>query len=73
MKLKTYSSGVKPARSFKSAPAQKLLSTSLAMMSALVGPFMSGPAAPPYRDSAGISEPSEAYSEDIESICVRNS
>jgi hypothetical protein len=42
-----YSSGVKPARSFKSAPAQKLLSTSLAMMSALVGPFMSGPAAPP--------------------------
>jgi hypothetical protein len=44
---KTYSSAVKPARSFRSAPAQKDESTSLAMINALVGPFMSGPAAPP--------------------------
>jgi hypothetical protein len=65
--IDAHSSGVKPARSLRSAPAQKLLSTSLAMMSALVGLFMSGPAAPPYVDEGGTSEPSSAYSEEIES------
>lgn len=33
-----YSSGVKPALSFKSAPAQKLVSISLASIKALVAP-----------------------------------
>jgi hypothetical protein len=71
-KTNTYSSLVIPRRSFKSAPAQKQLGTSLASTTALVGPFLSVPAAPPYL-FVGTSFPSSSYSLAIASTFARNS
>lgn len=45
----TYSSWENPLLSFRSAPAQNELSTALATIKALVGPFSSAPAMPPNR------------------------
>lgn len=64
----TYSSAVNPLRSFRSAPAQNELSTSLAKITALVGPLPSIPAAPPYTFFAGASEQSASYSEWMEEM-----
>lgn len=64
---------VKPFRSFKSAPAQKQLSTSLASITALVGPLSSTPAAPPYIFVGGASLPSGVYSEAMEETASRSS
>lgn len=58
-----YSSEENPLLSFRSAPAQKELSTALATISALVGPLSSGPATPPNRLVqllAGSSSPVDA-------------
>lgn len=68
-----YSSAVNPARSFRSAPAQKQLSTSEVKINALVGPLSSTPAAPPNRFSGGISSPFVSYSPATASTCERNS
>jgi hypothetical protein len=73
IEMSTYWSGVNPLLSFKSAPAQKQLSTSLAKITALVGPLRSTPAAPPYIFLAGASEPSDSYSEWIEEMASRSS
>jgi len=72
-KKRTYSSAVKVARSFRSAPAQKQLSTSLATISALVGPLSSTPAAPPNFNVGGTSSPLASYSAAIASMCERSS
>jgi hypothetical protein len=64
---------VKPARSFRSAPAQKQLSTSLARISALVGAVLSVPAEPPNFSVTGTSSPWSLYSEAIASMCERSS
>ncbi len=69
----TNCSGVKPFLSFKSAPAQKQLSTSLAKITALVGPRPSTPAAPPYIFLGGASLPSGVYSEAMEEMASRSS
>jgi hypothetical protein len=69
----TYSSAVKPARSLRSAPAQKQLSTSLARINALVGAFSSVPAAPPNFSVGDTSSPCSLYSEAIELTCDRSS
>ena len=67
-----YSSGVKPLLSLRSAPAQKQLSTALAITNALVGPLASdpgtSPAAPPAR---AISLPLESYCACTDSIWSR--
>lgn len=72
----THSSGENPLRSFKSAPAQKELSTALATISALVGPFSSAPATPPnrlFQLLAGSSSPVDAsYCEWTASTSLRS-
>lgn len=50
-----------PRLSLRSAPAQKLASTALERIRALVGPFSSTPAAPPKRGAGGTSSPSGVY------------
>ncbi|KAL2286058.1 hypothetical protein FJTKL_07295 [Diaporthe vaccinii] len=71
----TYSSGVKPLLSLRSAPAQKELSTALARIRALVGPLSSWPAAPPnllFQLFAASSSPVDAsYCEWTSSISPR--
>lgn len=72
----TYSSSENPLLSFRSAPAQNELSTALATIKALVGPFSSAPAMPPkrlFQLLGGSSSPVDAsYCEWTLSISLRS-